>query len=91
MLSKVIENTDHMWTEEHTIIDNHLLELLFNDWKNEFVRIIDIRIDNFTKYPHLYKQAPSRSVRSLKKKVEKLHRKYVFAPADKAANNVIII
>ena len=27
----------------------------------------------------------------LKKKMEKLHRKYVFAPADKAANNVIII
>ena len=25
------------------------------------------------------------------KKMEKLHRKYVFAPADKAANNVIII
>ena len=52
---------------------------------------IDIRIDNFTKHPHLYKQPPSRSVKSLKKKMENLHRKYVFAPADKAANNVIII
>ena len=62
-----------------------------NDWKNEFLRVIDIRIDNFTKHPHLYKQPPSRSVKSLKKKMEKLHRKYVFAPADKAANNVIII
>ena len=30
-------------------------------------------------------------MKSLKKKMEKLHRKYVFAPADKAANNVIII
>ena len=62
-----------------------------NDWKNEFLRIIDIRIDNFTKHPHLFKQPSSRSVKSLKKKMEKLHRKYVFAPADKAANNVIII
>ena len=61
-----------------------------NDWENEFLRIIDI-IDNFTKHPHLYKQPPSRSVKSLKKKMEKLHCKYVFAPADKAANNVIII
>ena len=26
-----------------------------------------------------------------KKKMERLHSKYVFAPADKAANNVIII
>ena len=39
-----------------------------NDWKNEFLRIIDIRIDNFTKHPHLYKQPPSRSVKSLKRK-----------------------
>ena len=62
-----------------------------NDWRNEFLRIIDIRIDNFTKHPHLYRQPSSRSVKSLKKKMEKLHRKYVFAPADKAANNVIII
>ena len=62
-----------------------------NDWKNEFLRIIDIRIENFTKHPHLYKQPTSRSVKSLKRKMEKLHSKYVFAPADKAANNVIII
>ena len=39
----------------------------------------------------LYKQPPSRSVKALKRKMEKLHSKYVFAPADKAANNVIII
>ena len=62
-----------------------------NDVKKEYLRIIDIRIDNFTKHLRLYKQPPSRSVKSLKKKMEKLHRKYVFAPADKAANNVIII
>ena len=59
-----------------------------NDWKNEFLRIIDIRIENFTKHPHLNKQPTSRSVKSLKRKMEKLH---VFAPANKAANNVIII
>ena len=62
-----------------------------NDWKDEFLRIVDIGIENFTAHPHLYKQPPSRSVKALKKKMEKLHSKYVFAPADKAANNVIII
>ena len=61
-----------------------------NDWKNEFLRIVDIRIDHFTKHPQWYQQPPSRSGKSLKK-MEKLHRKYVFAPADKAANNVVII
>ena len=29
-------------------------------------------------------------MKSLKRKMEKLHSKYVFAPVDKAANNVII-
>ena len=62
-----------------------------NDWKNEFLRIVDIRIENCTVHPHLYKQPPSRSVKALKRKMERLHSKYVFAPADKAANNVIII
>ena len=33
------------------------------DWKNEFLRIIDIRIDNFTKHPHFIKQPFSRSVK----------------------------
>ena len=66
-------------------------ELGLNDWKNEFLRIIDIRIDNFTKHQHLFNQPSIRSVKSLKKKMEKLHLKYVIAPADKAANNVIII
>ena len=57
----------------------------------KFLRIIDIRIENFTKHPRLYKQPTSLSVKSLKRKMEKLHSKYVFAPFDKAANNVIII
>ena len=62
-----------------------------NDWKNEFLRIVDIRIEHFTIHPNLYKDPSSRSVKALKKKMEKLHSKYVFAPADKAANNIIII
>ena len=62
-----------------------------NDWKNDFLRIVDIRIENFTIHPNLYKQPPSRSVKALKRKMERLHSKYVFAPTDKAANNVIII
>ena len=56
-----------------------------------YLRIVDIRIENFTTHPHLYQPPPSRTVKALKRKMEKLHSKYVFVPADKAANNVIII
>ena len=62
-----------------------------NDWKNEFLRIVDIRIENFTIHPNLYKQPPSRSVKALKRKMERLHSKYGLVPSDKAANNVMII
>ena len=66
-------------------------EHALNDWKNEFLRIVDIRIENFTMHPNLYKQPPSRSVKAVKRKMEGFHSKYVFTPADKVANNVIII
>ena len=56
-----------------------------------FLWIVVIRIENFTIHPNSYKQPHSRSVKALKRKMERLHSKYVFAPADKAANNVIII
>ena len=59
--------------------------------ENEFLRIVDIRLENFTTHPHLYKQPPSRSVKAMKRKMERLHSKYVFDHADKAANNVITI
>ena len=62
-----------------------------NDWKNEFLGIVDTRIENLITNPHLFKQPPSRSVKALKRKIENFHSKYVFAPSDKAANNVIII
>ena len=63
-----------------------------NVWKDNFLRIVDIGIEYFTTHPHLYKEPPCRSVKALKRKMEKLHHsEYVFASADKAANNVIII
>ena len=66
---------------------------VLNDRKNTFLRVVDIGIENFTIHPHLYKQLPSRSVKTLKRKMERLHSKYpyVFVFADQAANNVIFI
>ena len=86
IVKEALQSYCKRWCKKENVGEHAL-----NDWKNEFLRIIDIRIENFTKHPHLYKQPTSRSVKSLKRKMEKLHSKYVFAPADKAANNVIII
>ena len=59
--------------------------------KKEFLRIVDIRIDNFTIHPNLYKQPPGRSVGTLGGRMERLHSECVFAPAGRTANNVIIV
>ena len=48
-------------------------------------------IETFTTHPLLYKQPSSRSVKASKEKMKKIHSKYVIAPEDKAANNIIII
>ena len=37
--------------------------------KNEVLRIVDIRIQNFTTHQHLFKQPPSRSEKALKRKL----------------------
>ena len=73
------------WQQYHVWCTYNVGVHALNDWKNEFLRVVDIRIENFTTHPHLYKQPPSHSVRALKRKMEKLHSQYVFAPADKAA------
>lgn len=62
-----------------------------NEWMKEILEIIDIRIENFSKNPHLFRQPKGHSVRSIQNKLRLLHNKFVFAPADKAANNIIII
>ena len=52
------------WSPKKQGVGMHVL----NDWKSAFLRIADIRIDNFTTHPHLYKQPPSRSVKAPKRK-----------------------
>ena len=49
------------------------------------------RKKSFTEHQHLYKQPSCHLVKSLKREMEKLNIKCVFAPANKAGNNVIII
>lgn len=86
MLNEALEVYTRKWCKLEGV-ELHSL----NNWKNLVLDIVDIRIDNFQKNPHLYSDAPSKSAKFYKSKLQDLHNKYVFAPADKAANNTIII
>ena len=45
----------------------------------------------FTLYLDLLPPKPKLSFRYLKQGIQEFHRKYVLAPADKAANNVVVM
>ncbi|KAK3096272.1 hypothetical protein FSP39_025170 [Pinctada imbricata] len=86
VLKEALDNYTKRWCKSEGV-ESHSL----NDWKNLILDITDIRIDNFHKNPHLFENPSSRSERYFKSKLRNLHEKFVFAPADKAANNTIII
>ena len=55
------------------------------DWKLNIFEIIDSQNSN------ILPRKPKISYRYLKSGIEEFHRKYVLVPADKAANNVVVV
>ena len=65
--------------------------IALSEWKKRIFDIIDKRISFYNSNGHLLPHKPKISYRNLKKDFQDLHSKFVFVPADKASNNVIII
>lgn len=65
-------------------------EALYN-WKKCILKLVETRISFYQSNNHLLPQKPKLSFRHLKKGIQDFHSKFVFVPADKASNNVIII
>ena len=55
------------------------------------LKVINIRIEFYKSNCHLLPPKPKLNLRHVKNELQNLHSKYVFVPADKASNNVIII
>ena len=60
-------------------------------WKLKIFNLIDKRIDFYSLNTHLLPRKPQISFRDLKLGIQRLHEKYVLVPADKAANNVVVV
>ena len=60
----------------------------FNSWKLNISKIIDGRISFYCKNLDLLPPKPKFTFRHFKKGIQEFHRRFVLAPADKAANNV---
>ncbi|MDA3086495.1 hypothetical protein OFO27_08180, partial [Campylobacter sp. CS_ED1] len=68
-------------------IDNNAL----NDWKEFILNKVKTRIEFYLSNPKLLPPDPTYSLSDLKRDLIDLHKKFIFVPADKAANNIIII
>ena len=68
-------------------VESHAL----NSWKLNIFKIIDGRIPFYCNNLDLLPPKPKFTFRHLKKGIQEFHRKFVLAPADKAANNVVVV
>ena len=64
---------------------------LFALWKLNIFKIIDGRISFYCNNLDLLPPKPKFTFRHLKKGIQEFHRKFVLVPADKAANNVVVV
>ena len=62
-----------------------------NNWKLKIFNIIDERVLFYSNNLDLLPPKPKLYFRYLKQGIQEFYRKYVLAPADKAANNVVVV
>ena len=61
------------------------------EWKNNIFKIIDTCISFYTCNTHHLPPKPKSSFRHLKRGIQDFNMNYVFVPADKASNNVVVV
>ena len=61
------------------------------EWKLTIFNIVDKRIKFYYQNTNPLPPKPKSSIRHVKQGIQEFHRKYALVPADKAANNVVIV
>ena len=69
----------------------HVESNALNYWKLKIFKIIDERVLFYSNNLDLLPPNPKLSFGYLKQGIQEFHRKYVLAPADKAANNLVVV
>ena len=85
-ISLLAEPLAFHWCKREGVEDNALKE-----WKRSIFTIVDKRIQFYSQNTNLLPPKPKSSFRHLKQVIQEFHRKYVLFPADKAANNVVVV
>ena len=72
-------------------VNASMLSLTPKEWKVSIFKIVDQRIKFYSQNTNLLPAKPKSTFRHLKQGIQDFHRKYVLVPADKAANNVVVV
>ena len=81
-----LNDVGNRWCKRAYVETNALKE-----WKVSIFKIVDQRIKFHSQNTNLLPHKPKSTFRHLKQGIQDFHRKYVLVPADKAANNVVVI
>ena len=81
-----LNDFSNRWCKQENVEPDALKE-----WKINIFKIIDTRISFYSRNTHLLPPKPKSSFRHLKRGIQDFHMNYVFVPADKAANNVVVV
>ena len=69
----------------------HVESNALNSWKLNIFKIIGGRISFYCNNLDLLPSKPKFTFRNVKKWIQEFHRRFVLAPADKAAYNVVVV
>ena len=85
-IAGTLQELCNRWCKREHVESNAL-----NSWKLNIFKIIDGRISFYCNNLDLLPPKPKFTFRHLKKGIQEFHRRFVLAPTDKAANNVVVV
>ena len=92
MIQKISADISSSFKRLHRLTSESMLSVdALKDWKLNIFKIIDRRISFYSQNTNMLPRKPKISYRYLKSGIEEFHREYVLVPADKAANNVVVV
>ena len=85
-IASALNDFGNRWCKQESVECNALKE-----WKLRIFNIVDKRIKFYLHNTNLLPPKPKYYFRHLKQGIQGFHRKYVLVPADKAANNIVVV
>ena len=85
-IASALNDFGNRWCKREGAKDNALKE-----WKRSIFTIMDKRIKFYSQNTNRLPPKSKSSFRHLKQRIQEFRRKYVLVPADKAANNVVVV